>query len=186
MLARQETIQDSMNWERVLDSVLVLNASYEPLSVVSIRRAIVLLLKDKAEVLEATEQRIHSAGFSVPVPLVIRLVYYVRVPARMSIPLSRHTVLMRDNYTCQYCGAQPAKSNLTIDHIVPRVRHGATSWENVVCACKPCNQRKGSHLPEEAGMHLLSKPGRPRFVALVVLGPHPVNEVWGKYIPESH
>ncbi len=165
-----------------MDTVLVLNASYEPLSVVSLRRAIILLLKDKAELLEATEQRIRSAGMSVPVPLVIRLVYYVQVPARMNIPLSRRTVLLRDNYTCQYCGAQPAKSNLTIDHIIPRVRNGGTTWENVVCACKACNQRKGSRLPEEAGMHLLSSPRRPRYVAMVLLGQQPASEVWGKYI----
>jgi 5-methylcytosine-specific restriction endonuclease McrA len=168
-----------------MSSVLVLNATYEPLNVVSLRRAIILLLKDKAEVLEATEQRIHSAGLSVPVPLVIRLVYYVRVPSKMDIPLSRRTVMLRDNYTCQYCGAQPAKASLTIDHIIPKVRHGATNWENVVCACKPCNQRKGSRPPEEAGMHLLSRPGRPRYIAMVLLSYGTPHEAWHKYIPEN-
>lgn len=168
-----------------MNAVLVLNASYEPLSVVSLHRAIVLLLKDKAELLEATEQRIHSAEMSIPVPLVIRLVYYVQVPRCMSIPLSRNTVLMRDNYTCQYCGAQPAKSNLTIDHIIPRVRNGATSWENVVCACRTCNQRKGNRLPEEAGMHLLSTPKRPHYVAMVLLSQQPTNQAWTKYFSEG-
>lgn len=167
-----------------MSSVLVLNATYEPLNVVSLRRAIILLLKDKAEVLEATDQRIHSASLSVPVPLVIRLVYYVRVPSKMDIPLSRRTVMLRDNYTCQYCGAQPAKASLTIDHIIPKVRNGATNWENVVCACKPCNQRKGSRPPEEAGMHLLSRPGRPRYVAMVLLSYGTPHEAWCKYIPE--
>jgi len=166
-----------------MSSVLVLNASYEPLSVVSLRRAIVLLLKDKAEVLEAAEQRVRSANLSVQVPLVIRLVYYVRVPARMSVPLSRSTVLLRDNYTCQYCGAQPARSNLTIDHVLPRVRGGTTTWENVVCACRGCNQHKGSRTPDEANMHLISRPAKPRYVAMVLLSHAPASEVWHKYIP---
>ncbi|NLV73590.1 MAG: HNH endonuclease [Chloroflexi bacterium] len=168
-----------------MDAVLVLNASYAPLSVVSIRRAIVLLLKDKAEVLEATEQHIRSENFSMPVPAVIRLVYYVRVPMRVKMPLSRHSVLLRDHFTCQYCGDQPNKANLTVDHIVPKVRHGETSWENVVCACKSCNQRKGARLPEEAGMRLLSQPERPRYVAMVLLSHQPVSEVWNKYIGAS-
>jgi 5-methylcytosine-specific restriction endonuclease McrA len=166
-----------------MSSVLVLNATYEPLNVISLRRAIVLLLKDKAEVLESTDQRIHSAGLSVPVPLVIRLVYFVHVPSKVDIPLSRRTVMLRDNYTCQYCGAQPAKSNLTIDHVIPRVRKGATNWENVVCACKPCNQHKGSRLLEEVGMRLLSRPGRPRYVAIVLLSYGTPHETWHKYIP---
>ena len=168
-----------------MSSVLVLNATYEPLNVVSVRRAVILLLKEKAEVLEATDRRIRAASVSVPVPLVIRLVYYVRVPRRLDIPLTRRTVLLRDNYTCQYCGSQPAKSNLTIDHVLPKVRGGKTTWDNVVCACKRCNLRKGSKPPQEANMPLRSKPGRPKFVALVFLSHARGNEVWNKYIPTS-
>ena len=144
-----------------MSSVLVLNATYEPLSVVSTRRAVVLLLKEKAEILEAAERELHAANVSMPVPLVIRLVYYVRVPHKLNVPLTRRTVMLRDNYSCQYCGAQLAKSDLTIDHVVPRVRGGETTWENVVCACKQCNLRKGSKPPEQAGMRLRSTPGRP-------------------------
>jgi 5-methylcytosine-specific restriction endonuclease McrA len=165
-----------------MSSVLVLNVTYEPLSVVSLRRAIVLLLKDKAEILEATEQRIRAAHMNLPMPLVIRLVYFVRVPHRVSIPLSRRTVMLRDHYTCQYCGAQPLRSALTIDHVMPRVRGGATSWENVVCACKACNLRKGCRTPEEASMHLRSKPMRPQYMALVLLGQAPMHDAWAKYM----
>jgi len=165
-----------------MSSVLVLNVTYEPLSVVSLRRAIVLLLKDKAEILEATEQRIHAAHMNLPIPLVIRLVYFVSVPHRVSIPLSRRTVMLRDHFTCQYCGAQPPKASLTIDHVVPRVHGGSTAWENVVCACKPCNLRKGSRTPEEANMHLRSKPTRPQFMAVVLLGQAPMNDAWAKYM----
>lgn len=165
-----------------MESVLVLNATYEPLNVISVRRAMVLLLKDKAEILEASDQRMHAAHCSFPVPLVIRLVYYVRVPHRVSIPLTRRTVLLRDNYTCQYCGAQPSKADLTIDHILPKVRGGNTSWENIVCACKACNLRKGGKTPEEAHMRLRGQPGRPKVVALVLLAEAPVHGAWRKYI----
>jgi len=168
-----------------MSSVLVLNATYEPLSVVSVRRAIVLLLKEKAELLEAAEQEIRAASYSLPMPLVIRLVYYVRVPHRLKIPLTRRTIMMRDSYTCQYCGARPAKAELTIDHVLPKVRGGRTAWENVVCACKPCNLRKGSRTPEEANMRLLAEPERPRFVALVLLSRASGYEVWSKYIPDA-
>lgn len=166
-----------------MSSVLVLNVTYEPLSVVSLRRAIVLLLKDKAEILEAAEERIRAAHLNMPMPLVIRLVYFVRVPHKVSIPLSRRTVMMRDLFTCQYCGAQPPRSALTIDHVLPKVRGGGTTWENVVCACKPCNLRKGCRTPEEANMHLRSRPVRPQFMALVLLGQAPMHDVWAKYMP---
>ena len=167
-----------------MSSVLVLNATYEPLNVVSVQRAIVLLLKDKAEVVEAAESRIRSTNVSIPVPLVIRLVYYVRVPHKMNVPLTRRTVMLRDNYTCQYCGLQMPKSELTIDHVIPKVRGGATTWENVVCACKPCNLRKGSKLLDQAGMHLRSIPCRPKYLALVWLSSMRGHEVWHKYIQD--
>lgn len=167
-----------------MSSVLVLNATYEPLSVVSTRRAIVLLLKEKAEMLEAAERELHASNVSMPIPLVIRLVYYVRVPHRVFVPFSRKTIMMRDKYTCQYCGAQPTKAELTLDHIVPKVRGGLNTWENVVCACKACNNRKGSHTLDEVNMTLLSQPTRPQYLAIVVLASQGVHETWGKYIPE--
>jgi len=168
-----------------MTTVLLLNASYEPLNVVSLRRAIVLLLKDKAELLEAAEQRINSASMSLPVPLVIRLVYYVRVPRSMGIPLTRRTVMLRDGHTCQYCGKCLTKSDMTIDHIVPRVRGGKTTWENVVCACKACNLRKGSKSLKQSNMHLRSRPARPKYLAVAILADSPVHQVWRKYIPEN-
>jgi len=168
-----------------MSSVLVLNATYEPLSVVSLRRAIILLLKDKAEVLEATEQQVRSATMSLPVPSVIRLVYFVRVPHRLNIPLSRRTIMIRDNFTCQYCGAQPSKGSLTIDHVVPRVRGGESTWENLVCACKRCNLIKGGRTPEQANMRLRRKPERPKYLAVVVLGQARGHEAWSKYMPST-
>jgi len=163
-------------------SVLVLNATYEPLSVVSIKRAVILLLKEKAELVEAAEAKLHAEHFSLPVPLVIRLVYYVRIPRRLALPLTRRTVLARDHYTCQYCGAMPGKAQLTIDHVLPRSRGGETSWNNVVTACRRCNQRKGNRTPAEAGMRLRSRPRRPRYVVLALLGEGSPPESWNKYL----
>lgn len=165
-----------------MNGVLVLNASYEPLNIVSVKRAIVLLLKEKAELVEASKNKIRAERIHMDVPLVIRLVTFVPIPRRLPLPLSRRTVLARDMYTCQYCGSTPGRTELTLDHVIPRSRGGATSWENVVAACGPCNRRKGNRTPDEANMNLLSTPGRPRFVAVVMLGEASAHEVWSKYL----
>jgi 5-methylcytosine-specific restriction endonuclease McrA len=165
-----------------MQGVLVLNATYEPLNIVPIRRAIILLLKEKAEIVEAAEGRLRSERLSLPVPVVIRLVYYVKIPRRFGPPLSRRTVLLRDNYVCQYCGRRCNSSHLTVDHVLPRSRGGKTVWRNVVTACKPCNGRKGDHTPEEVGMRLLSRPRRPQYVALALLGEVREHKIWSKYI----
>lgn len=165
-----------------MGSVLVLNASYEPLNIISVKRAIVLLLKEKAELLEAADARLRSECAEFQVPLVIRLVSYVRVPARLSIPLTRRTVMIRDHYSCQYCGTQPGKQSLTLDHVVPRARGGSMTWENIVVACASCNQRKGDRLPDEANMRLMREPFRPRYMAIAVLGEASASEVWSKYL----
>jgi 5-methylcytosine-specific restriction endonuclease McrA len=165
-----------------MGSVLVLNATYEPISVVSVRRAVVLLLKEKAEIVEAARAELRSERDAIPMPLVIRLVYYVRIPYRVSLPVTRRTVLSRDHYTCQYCGAQPLRKELTVDHILPRCRGGRTTWENVTTACKRCNGRKGSRTPEEANMRLLSVPQRPRYVALAMIESSETRQIWDKYI----
>jgi 5-methylcytosine-specific restriction endonuclease McrA len=166
----------------LVSSVLVLNATYEPLSVVSVRRAVVLLLKEKAEIVEAAEAKLRSEHLTLPQPLVIRLVYYVRIPYRVTLPLTRRAVLARDYYTCQYCGEQPPRKALTVDHILPRSRGGRTTWENVVTACQRCNGRKGSRTPEEAHMGLRSKPSKPRYVALAMVESPAAHQAWRKYI----
>ena len=148
--------------------VLVLNASFEPLSLVSVRRAVVLLLREKAEMVEATERQLRSASYSFPVPLVIRLVHYVRLPHR-NVPPTRSAIMLRDAHTCQYCGMMPGRQELTVDHVLPRSQGGEHSWQNLVTACKSCNQRKGSLTPEEAHMRLIRHPFQPSYVALVLL-----------------
>ncbi len=149
--------------------VLVLNASYEPLSLVSVRRAVVLLLREKAELLEVTQQVLRSSNRAMPEPLVIRLVQYVRLPHR-HVPSTRSGIMLRDAYTCQYCGETPGHHLLTVDHVVPRSRGGRHTWDNLVTACTRCNQRKGSLTPDEAGMTLIKRPVEPSYVALVLLG----------------
>lgn len=148
--------------------VLVLNAGYEPLSLVSIRRAIVLLLREKAELIEATQQMLIGANYAMPVPLVIRLVHYVRLPHRR-VPATRTAVMLRDAFTCQYCGAAPGRHELTVDHVIPRSRSGRHDWTNLVTACKYCNQVKGSATPDEVQMKLIRRPFEPTYVALVLL-----------------
>ncbi len=161
--------------------VLVLNASYEPLQIISVRRAVVLLLQEKAELIEAAEQRLRASTFSVESPLVIRLVRYIRIPRRLKLPCSRRGVLARDRDTCQYCGVQPGRAQLTIDHVLPRSQGGLTLWDNVVTACRECNRKKGGRTPEQAYMKLLTKPRQPQYVAFALLGELERHDVWRKY-----
>lgn len=164
-----------------MNRVLVLNATFEPLSVISVQRAIVLLLKEKAELIEAAQERLHAAYTSLPVPLVIRLVYYVRIPRTIALAPSRRSVMLRDNFTCQYCGSSPGRASLTLDHVLPRSRGGQTTWENVVTACKACNMRKGDRTPEEAQMAMRHPPGRPHYLVFMLLSEAGTKDVWGKY-----
>jgi 5-methylcytosine-specific restriction endonuclease McrA len=158
---------------------LILNATYEPLSIVSVRRAIVLLVRDKAELVHAREQTWSSEHLIVPVPSVVRLRRYVRVPYRRRTPLNRRAVFARDQGRCQYCG----RSAENLDHVVPRSRGGTHTWENVVAACRPCNTRKGDRTPREAGMGLDRTPQIPRSHGWLLIGlstaPHPS---WAEYL----
>jgi len=161
--------------------VLVLNASYEPLQLISVRRALVLLLQEKAELVEAAMQQLRAQSVTYHVPLVIRLVRYIRIPRQLRLPCSRRAVFARDRETCQYCGQQPGRANLTMDHVIPRSQGGQTTWENVVTACRDCNHRKGGRTPEQANMVLLSTPRQPQYLAFVLLGELERNDVWRKY-----
>src|SRR5205809_3540134 len=129
---------------------LVLNASYEPLCVVPVRRAVILVLKEKAEVLHATDQELHSERATFAVPSVIRLVYFVKVPFRARAALNRRAVFARDGHRCQYCGA----SAENIDHVVPRSRGGEHIWENVVAACRACDTTEEDRLVRVVGLAL--------------------------------
>ncbi|MFJ6567384.1 HNH endonuclease [Streptomyces sp. NPDC091292] len=137
---------------------LVLNASFEPLSTVSLNRAVVLVLQDKAVVEQAHPGlRVRAAEVDLPVPRVIRLCRYVRVPFRRRAPWSRRGVLVRDRHRCAYCGRRAT----TVDHVVPRAQGGADSWLNTVASCAEDNHRKADRTPEQAGMPLLRAPFEP-------------------------
>jgi 5-methylcytosine-specific restriction endonuclease McrA len=138
-----------------LRKVLLLNSSYEPLHICSWQRALVLLIKGKAEAVEKQTRCISKGRW--PMPIVIRLLYYVKIPHK-EVSLTRRNILHRDGYACQYCGK---KNELTIDHIIPRSRGGKDSWDNVAIACLRCNLNKGNRTPKEAGLELRSKPTRP-------------------------
>jgi 5-methylcytosine-specific restriction endonuclease McrA len=136
----------------------VLNASHQPLAVVPARRAVVLVLKDKAEVLASNGQVFRSEHISMDAPSVLRLRTFVKIPHRSHSPLTRRAVFARDGWTCQYCGA-PAEN---LDHVLPRSRGGAHAWDNVVAACRRCNSRKENRLIEDVGLRLARRPAAPR------------------------
>ena len=139
-------------------SVLLLNQNYEPLMVCNVKKAIILLYLGKAEAIENDSLWIRSVNSKMHMPVVIRLKKFARAPQKRII-LNRKNLLIRDNYSCQYCGrtGQP----LTVDHIVPKQFGGRDTWENLVIACLPCNNRKGNRTPEQAEMKLLNRPKRP-------------------------
>ena len=131
--------------------VLVLNASYEPINVCTVRRAAVLVLKDRAEILEQGEWALHAESLTLPRPMVIRLKTYVRIPRDAHRrKITRRAVFARDRWTCQYCGQE--RGNLTVDHVIPRSKGGGSGWDNIVTCCAPCNRRKGDRLPAQANM----------------------------------
>jgi 5-methylcytosine-specific restriction endonuclease McrA len=163
--------------------VLVLNATYEPINVCSIRRAVVLLLKEKAEMLERNARELHSERYTVARPVVIRLVSYVRVPRQAHRrKITRRAVFARDGWACQYCGS---RSNLTVDHVIPRSKGGQSSWENIVASCGPCNRRKGDSLLAQAGMELRRKPRTPRAEIFIHVSAPTIPTAWQPYLAQA-
>ena len=160
--------------------VLVLNQNYQPLNVCTVRRAVVLLNVGKAELLENGRGEVHTPVAAFPIPSVIRLMYLIRRPL-LQRRLSRREVFLRDNFTCLYCGRETRQ--LTLDHVVPRYRGGAHTWENVVSACISCNHRKAGRTPQEAGMLLPGeiRPPRPNPYSIFVHGP--IRDEWLKFVP---
>ena len=139
------------------EPVLVLNASYEPINVCAARRALVLILKGVASAEEHTPSLVQTSRQQYPLPSVIRLLEFRRIP-NQSRALSRKNILLRDKFTCQYCLHKFSSSDLTLDHVIPRSRAGASTWENLVACCHPCNNFKGNRTPVEAGMKLVRQP----------------------------
>ena len=161
-------------------SVLMLNQNYEPLTVCSARRAIIMLLLGKVDLVESYDGlRVRSANFSVPLPSVVRLGWYVKVPYK-KILLTRKNIIKRDRHTCQYCGDR--KGPLTVDHVIPKRLGGKDHWENLVCACARCNNKKGDRLPNEAGLKLARKPRRPNHITFIQSFIGISDERWKPYL----
>jgi len=168
---------------RVNNAVLVLNQNYEPLNVCNVRRALVLVIGGKAEILEANPRGLSTTRAVFPAPSVIRLVYLIRRP-RPRVKLTRREIFIRDNFTCQYCGRHGHE--LTIDHVIPRSRGGLHTWENVVSACRTCNHRKGGKSVAEARMSLRKQPHEPRAGLYYTIERRldtALQEDWHKFLP---
>ena len=164
--------------------VLILNASYEPLHVCSVKRAVILLMHDIAERLEDSDKILRSPSQIFIVPSIIRLKKYVKRPHHQRVAFNRKNVFRRDDNTCQYCGLR--SGDLTLDHVHPRSRGGDTSWENVVACCRKCNAKKRDRTPEEAKMHLRRKPYAPKFMFSSAFGVMPqIDPIWEKYLPKE-
>jgi 5-methylcytosine-specific restriction endonuclease McrA len=164
-------------------ATLLLNATYEPLCVVSSRRAIVLVLAEKAVSVDSAPEEVHSETVTLPVPVVVRLTRYVRVPYPAQVPLSRRAVFARDGSSCVYCGG----SATSIDHVVPRSRGGTHTWDNVVAACRRCNHTKADRSLAELGWKLPHPPRTPSGAAWRLLGARTVDPRWREWlgVPES-
>ena len=169
--------------QRALSSgrVLVLNASYEPINVCTVRRAAVLVLKDRAEILERAEWALHAETLTLPRPIVIRLKTYVRVPRDAHRrKITRRAVFARDRWVCQYCGQ--GRGNLTVDHVIPRSKGGGSGWDNIVTCCAPCNRRKGDRLPSQANMVPRHAPAAPSSTIFIHVAAPVIPHAWEQYL----
>lgn len=160
---------------------LVLNATFEPIGVVSARRALILSLAGKVDVLADSGQIIRSEQLEVAFPSVVRLRYFVRVPHQRTVALNRRAIFTRDNHTCQYCG----RAAESIDHVHPRSRGGGHEWGNVVASCRRCNTTKGDRLLSECSHRLQTTPVAPAGHSWVRVAAGTVPDEWGKYLPAA-
>lgn len=169
-------------------AVLLLNASYEPLTIIPQRRAMSLLLRGRVDAATQETVKIQGVSDSLQIPIVLRLRRYINVPRR-GARWSRRAVLQRDRFTCIYCGIKVGdmqkgrlltRQDFTVDHLIPRSRGGQNTWGNTACACPVCNHRKGNRTPHEAGMGLRWEPKIPRVGYLVASGEVPA--AWKIYL----
>jgi 5-methylcytosine-specific restriction endonuclease McrA len=166
-----------------METVLLLNATYEPLRIISWKRAVTLLTLGKVEVLESYQREVRSVTLAIRLPAVIRLLHLVRFRDQ-SIRFSRQNIYIRDKHQCQYCGKTLDACELTYDHVVPRSLGGKTAWENIVTCCLACNKKKGGRTPEQAKMRLVRKPKRPSMhpMLLITLRNRMTPDSWRDYL----
>lgn len=166
-----------------MDRTLLLNATFEPLAVVSWRKAVTLLFLEKVEVVREYDREIRSVSMRMKLPAVVRLLCFVR-NNRLTARFSRKNIFLRDDFTCQYCGGRFEPKQLTCDHIVPRSKGGKAEWTNIVTSCVRCNLDKGDRLPEEVDMYPMKRPSRPTgfHVLMLNLGVKTLPDYWKDYI----
>lgn len=165
--------------DKLNGNVLILNQDYQPLSVCNVKRSLMLLFLEKAEMLhDRPDRKIHTISSQFEYPSVIRLRKYARIPFK-SIVLTRKNIMKRDGNKCQYCGSG---RELTIDHVLPRSRNGKDTWENLVTACTACNNKKGNRTPSEAGMPLKREPFRPNHIIFLRDYHGRIEEHWKPYL----
>jgi 5-methylcytosine-specific restriction endonuclease McrA len=164
-----------------MEQTLLLNATYEPITVVPWQRAMTLWAQGKAEIVDTHDREVKAVSFSFKLPSIIRLLRFVRLRTKHeSVPFTRANIYARDNHSCAYCGAYDVE--LTLDHVVPESRGGKKSWDNIVAACRECNKTKGARTPEEAGMMLLHKPVVPNAAVRVVAGKRRTPSAWQRFL----
>lgn len=161
-------------------NVLLLNQNFEPLTTCSAKRAIIMVWTGKAEIVERTDYCVRSVSMTFYIPSVIRLLIFVSISHHMNVQLTKQNILRRDHKTCQYCGK--AEGRMTVDHVVPRSQGGSETWENLVCACPSCNNRKGDNTLDQAGMRLIRPPRRPSVRSFLFGYKSFVSESWRAYV----
>jgi len=170
----------------IMESALLISSSYEPIKVISWKRAIVLCLTQKVEVLEEYDRVIHSASLAMRLPAVMKLTRFVK-SRQKQIRFSRRNLFVRDNYTCQYCHTVYPPYVLTFDHVIPRSKGGKTCWTNVVTSCRPCNWKKGNKSLHVSSFRLMKPPVEPVWLppVEVVMRLEAAPVVWRSYLPPS-
>ena len=162
-----------------MNSVLVLNQDYSPLTICSVHRAFLLVFLEKAELLNIVEElQLRTISQSYPFPSVIKINRYVTMPYK-GVVLSRHNIFRRDSHKCQYCGTS---KELTLDHLIPKSKGGKSTWTNLVTACKKCNARKGDDSPEQVGMKLKNTPMKPSYISFLRSANGVLREEWKPYL----
>ncbi len=162
-----------------MNTVLVINQDYSPISICTVERAFLLIFMNKADLMaEDDAKKLRSISTNFPYPSVIKIKKYINVPFR-GVILTRHNIFKRDNHKCQYCGSE---KDLTLDHLQPRSKGGKSTWNNLVTACKPCNILKGDQMPESIGMILRKKPTKPSYISFIKNSTKQLREDWKPFL----
>jgi 5-methylcytosine-specific restriction endonuclease McrA len=168
-----------------MEQTLLLNATFEPVKIVSWQRAMTLWCQGKVEIVEVHDREVRAVSFTFRLPSVVRLLRFVRIRVRRDyVPFTRANIYARDDHRCQYCGVPFAREDLTFDHVVPSAQGGPKTWDNIVTACMPCNREKSARTPEQAGLTLIRAPRKPASTPAlrVTFGVRKTPESWRNYL----